>query len=226
VKGRPLRPWLLGFRAGIASAALAAALAYASLALLAARLSLAALAAWVLSGFFAGYSAFVSSDFSFRLVSTLADALNARDALLPRRPLADPHAALAYSTIAPPVAAVIMLFNSRWLVDAVHSVLVHSGTPEGEVARWLVERGLAGEEGVKGSTYLLGATILGLPYTVSRHYRWLLIVACAALQSSPGWSSLRDKPCTQDFIEVMVWGELDNSTLNSKLLAEKWSIQD
>jgi hypothetical protein len=226
VKGKPLRPWLLGLKAGIVSSGIAALLAYISLALVVAGLKLWSLFTWVLSGFFAGYTAFISSYYSFNLISSLASLLNARESFIEIRPLADPYASLAYSIVAPPAAAAIMLFNSRWIIDTVYNILEAAGGSGDGFLKWLIERGLANENGVKSSTYLVGLTVLGLPHTVARHFRWLLVVTCAAIRNSPPSSVLWDKPCTQDFIEVMVWGELNNSTLNSKLFAEKWSIQD
>lgn len=138
----------------------------------------------------------------------------------PLRPPFRPLGAAAAVLAVPFTAPLVVSSMNAWLLNIVEKIIVETGIDVDEVAREL-------PSSITSFKPFIAGAILPILQPISILYSWrnLQLALCGLLRvlSRRG---LWDKPCTPDFIEIMVWAKPNNLALNSKLLSEKWSIKD
>lgn len=218
--GRLLAPLDLARRLSRAAALAAAVLFASSLALLALGLPGPALALWLAAGASAGTVSYLSSSYVYRLAGILLERAGEAEEPAPR-PLFDPLTGALATIVAPPAAALVAKGSIEWLGQLLDWVL--QAMPE---AQQVVEKE-APIAPVSPGLYAAAATVVGLPLLVEPLWRLLGGLACLSLRVLAARDPmLRDKPCTGDLIEIVVWSKPLYDALNSKLFSEKWSIKD
>ncbi|ABM80914.1 hypothetical protein Hbut_1071 [Hyperthermus butylicus DSM 5456] len=226
MKGTPIQPFHAAFKASIAAAGVAGVLFYVSLASLLLGRTDYALLAWLASGAFAGAAVYPATLYSYRLARLILSKVPPLETP-PPRPYTSPAVSLTLPILAPPVASLLLLANIRWLLELGDAVLAAYEPESARRFRRGVEE-LAASRGLGLSVgdYTVGVSVIGLPATIVRHLRGLLVLTCKLFELLPPEAGLRDKLCTHDLVEVVVWAEPHNPPIDSKLFSEKWSVKD
>jgi hypothetical protein len=174
------------------------------------------LALWILFGGFTAASIYPPSLAASRLINIFR-SLDKNIALRPLfTPLTGAFAALAVPPIAPLIAYSMLLS----MLDVIDKL-----TADYDISVEDLIRHLPGD--ILSPKFFVVSSIIPivLPLAVTMYWRNVFSISCAMLDSLRR-RGLWDKPCTSDFIEIMIWSQPHSLAFNSKLLAEKWSIKD
>jgi len=136
------------------------------------------------------------------------------------RPPFKPLSAIAVVLAVPFTAPLVAASMNHWLLNVAERIAARTDIDLEEVARELP----ASITSLK--PFVISAVIPILqPIALLYSWRHFQLTLCGLLRTLTR-KGLWDKPCTLDFIEIMIWTKPNDLALNSKLLSEKWSIKD
>ena len=136
------------------------------------------------------------------------------------RPPFKPPSAIAAVLAVPFIAPLVAASMNHWLLNVTERIAARTGISVEEVARELP----ASITSLKPFVISTAIPILQ-PIALLYSWRQFQLTLCGLLRILTR-KGLWDKPCTPDFIEIMIWAQPNNLALDSKLLSEKWSIKD
>jgi len=136
------------------------------------------------------------------------------------RPPFSPISATALAFSVPFTAPLILYAMIQWLLSVLEKAAISSEIDIEDIAEELPQQiGSA-------KLYIVSSVVPVLqPIALLSSLNSLEAMICALLRALSK-RGLWDKPCTPDFVEVMIWTKPYNLAFDSKLLSEKWSIKD
>ncbi len=136
------------------------------------------------------------------------------------RPPFKPFSAIAVVLAVPFIAPLVTTSMNHWLLDVTERIVARTSIDVEEVAKEL-------PASITSLKPFIVSTVIPILQPIALLYSWrrFQLTLCGILRVLTR-KGLWDKPCTLDFIEIMIWTQPNNLALNSKLLSEKWSIKD
>ncbi|ALL01012.1 hypothetical protein Pyrde_0964 [Pyrodictium delaneyi] len=178
-----------------------------------------AIGSWLIAGATAATVSFPAAVYTERVAHLLVERVEEAETPPPRPPI-DPLMAAAASIIAPPATALIVRSIVEWLASMIDWLVQVIPEAHVEVEKYEVTP-------IDKGVYAAGVLMMGLPALVDPLWRLLDQLTCLALRVlSVRDNSLRDKPCTSNLVEIVVWAKPLYNALDAKLFSEKWSIKD
>ena len=219
VYGKPLRRLGIARQANRAASILAMTAFAASIASLVLGMPGLALVLWLVAGASAATVSYTTSAYVERIAGLIVERIEEAETP-PPRPLLDSLTAAVVTVVAPPAASLTVRGAVEWLVQLVDWAIQVIPEAYSEIEKIRVTP-------VDNRLYAAAVTVVGLPALVDPLWRLLDQLSCLVLRLlAVRDPSLRDKPCTGDFVEVVVWTKPLYNALDTKLFSEKWSIKD